>query len=89
MQTHLALERRPSWPVWAKTLRRLGLEDLAIWALEAGAPLALLSAQVLYLGGPLLRPLLSEARLADLAALLENGEEQRAFISFLREETAS
>ncbi len=89
MQMQLARQKRSSWPVWAKTLRRLGLENLAAWALEAGGPLTLLGAQALYLGGPLLRPLLSEARLDDLAALLEDGEEQRAFISFLHEEAAS
>lgn len=89
MQMPFALHKRSSWPVWAKALRRLGLENLAVWALEASGPLTLLGAQALYIGGPLLRPFLSETRLDDLAALLEDSEEQRAFISFLREEAAS
>lgn len=89
MQMQFDRQKCSSWPVWAKALRRLGLENLAVWALEAGGPLTLLGAQALYLGGPLLRPLLSETRLDDLAALLEDGEEQRAFISFLHEEAAS
>jgi len=77
---------RTSWPAWADFLRRLGLENLAAWALEAARPLTVLGAQALYLGAPLLRPAFSNAQVGALAHLLEDDEEMRAFASFLREE---
>lgn len=86
MQTDSSLERRRSWPAWADALRRRGLEELAVWALEAGGPLTLLGAQALYLGGPLLRPFLADASLDDLASLLEDDEARRAFVALLQEE---
>lgn len=86
MHTDLSLAGRRSWPLWAKALRQRGLEALAAWVLEAGSPLTLLGAQVLYMGSPLLRPLFSDAGLDDLTHLLEDDEERRAFISFLHEE---
>ncbi len=86
MQTELPSELRTSWSGWAKFLHRHGLENLTAWALEAGGPLALLSAQVLYMGAPLLRPTLSNQQIEALASLLENGDEAHAFIAYLREE---
>lgn len=72
---------REHWPRWADLLRRTHLDGLAAWLLEAGAPLALLSAQALYLG----RPFLGEAADA-LARTLESEDEARAFSSFLMNE---
>jgi hypothetical protein len=86
MQTDLSFERRLSWPVWAEALRRRGLEDVIAWALEAAGPLGLLGAQALYMGGPLFRPLLSDAALEDLTCLLEDDEARRAFLALLQEE---
>ncbi|MBA4379827.1 MAG: hypothetical protein C0393_03945 [Anaerolinea sp.] len=86
MQRENSPDLRASWPVWADFLRRRGLENLAAWALEAAGPLTLLGAQALYIGGPLLRPAFSNAKLNALAHLLEDGEETRAFAAFLREE---
>ena len=69
---------REHWLHWAETLRRYQLEGLASWLMEAGRPLALLSAQLLYMG----RPFLGES--ADLLArTLESDEEAHAFASFL------
>ncbi len=72
------LSPREHWPRWAEFLRRTHLDGLAAWLLEAGAPLALLSAQALYLG----RPFLGEGADA-LARTLESDEEARLFASFL------
>jgi hypothetical protein len=76
-----SLSTRPSrahWNQWAETLRRHQLEGITSWLLEAGRPLAILSAQVLYMG----RPFLGESADA-LARTLESDDEVRAFASFL------
>jgi len=86
MQTDSLLEARASWPIWAEFLRRRGLENLVAWALEAANPLTVLGAQVLYLGGPLLRPAFSNGLIEALAGLLEDRSEALAFSAFLREE---
>ena len=72
---------REHWPRWVELLRRTHLDGLAAWLLEAGAPLALLSAQALYLG----RPFLGEGVEA-LARTLESDDELRLFAAFLDEE---
>ena len=77
---------RSAWPVWAEFLRRHRLENLAAWALEAGGPLTVLGAQVLYIGGPLLRTALPDQQRDALAGLLEDRDEALAFTAFLREE---
>jgi hypothetical protein len=86
MQRNNSPELRASWSAWADFLRRLGLENLAAWALEAAGPLTLLGAQALYLGEPLLHPAFSNAQVNALAHLLEDGQETQAFAAFLREE---
>ena len=69
---------RDDWLHWAQTLRRYQLDGLAAWLLDAGKPLALLSAQVLYFGKPFL------GDYADaLARTLESDDELSAFVSFL------
>lgn len=89
MQTHPDSKARDPWPQWADFLRQRGLEGLAVWALEAAGPLAVLGAQVLYLGGPLLRPALPDTQLTALAGLLEDKDELQAFTAFLREKGPS
>lgn len=86
MPTENRTETRADWPRWAETLRRRGAGNLAAWALEAAGPLALLGAQALHFGGPLLRPTLSGATLDGLVSLLEDEDERRAFVDFLRRE---
>jgi hypothetical protein len=79
-------ESRSAWQGWAEFLHRHGLENLVAWMLEAAGPLTLLGAQALYLGGPLLRPALTDQERDALASLLEDRIETRAFTAFLREE---
>jgi hypothetical protein len=62
------------------------LENLVAWALEVAGPLAVLGAQALYIGGPLLRPALSDLQRDALAGLLEDRDEILAFTAFLRED---
>lgn len=85
MQTDSLVETRSPWLAWGEFLRRRGLEGLAAWALEAAGPLTVLGAQALYLGGPLLRPVLSKSQIDALAGLLEDPEEILAFTAYLRE----
>ena len=71
---------RAHWLPWAETLRRYQLDGIVSWLLDAGRPLAVLSAQVLYMG----RPFLGKSADA-LANMLESDDEARAFASFLDE----
>lgn len=69
---------RAQWSHWAEVLRRYRLDGLASWLLDAGRPLALLSAQMLYIGRPFL------GTNADaLARTLESDDEARDFAAFL------
>lgn len=86
MQTDASIQMRASWPAWADFFRRHGLESLAAWLLEVAGPLHLLGAQLLYFGGPLLRPVLSPRHFEAFAHLLESEEEAQAFAAFLRED---
>ena len=86
MQMDSVPEARSAWPGWAEFLRRYGLENLVAWVLEAAGPLTVLGAQALYMGGPLLRPALTDMQRDALAGLLEDRAEALAFSAFLREE---
>jgi hypothetical protein len=86
MQRDFFPAARCAWPGWAEFLHRHGLENLVTWALEAAGPLAVLGAQALYIGGPLLRPAMTDMQRDALADLLEDRDEALAFIAFLREE---
>jgi len=85
MQMEPVSEARAVWPGWADFLRRHGLENLVAWALEAAGPLTVLGAQALYIGGPLLRPALTDLQRDALAGMLEDRDEAMAFTAFLRE----
>jgi len=84
MQPHDVSDLRSSWPAWADSLRRRGLDDLVAWLLDAAGPLSILGAQALYFGGPFLRPAIPDRQLKALAHLLENSAEGQAFVHYLR-----
>jgi hypothetical protein len=77
---------RSAWPAWASFLRRHGLDNLAIFVLESGGPLAIMGAQALYLGSPFLRPVITDVQRDALTGLLEDQGEASAFATFLRKE---
>ena len=85
LYSHYMKSPREYWPRWAETLRRYQLHELTATLLEAGTPLALLGAQVLYFG----RGLIVNDQLTALARTLEEDNEARAFASFLLEEKTS
>lgn len=73
---------RAHWPEWVGFLRQRGLQGLAVWLLEASGPLALIGAQVLYMGQPFIR----NSHIDALAHLLEDHDEAQAFAAFIRED---
>ena len=76
------MQSRANWSEWAETLRRFNMDGFASWLLDAGAPLAALGAQVLYLG----QPFVGGDRIDALARMLEEDSETQAFIHYLRGE---
>lgn len=78
----LFMQSRPEWPRWAETLRRFKLDGLTSWLLEAGAPLTVLGAQVLYIS----QPFLGGRAWNSFAHMLEADEETQAFARYLRGE---
>jgi hypothetical protein len=74
------------WQDWSKSLHRWGLHHLTASFLEVSGPLALLGAQAVYLTQPVLTGFIATERLDALADMLEDGEQIREFIVYLREE---
>ena len=74
---------RTYWPKWTESLHRLGLEGFAAMLLEAGKPIHILGAQLLYMGQPFVTPQASDGILA-LANLLEQEDEAQAFVTLLK-----
>jgi hypothetical protein len=62
------------------------LHHLTASFLEVSGPLALLGAQAVYLTQPVLTGFIATERLDALADMLEDGEQIREFIAYLREE---
>lgn len=81
----LFMQSNSAWSRWAETLKRLKLDGLALWLLEAGAPLTVLGAQAMYMTQPFLGG--KESNL--IAHMLENNEETQAFAELLRGEALS
>ncbi len=79
------MQPRSQWSKWAESLRRLKLDSLAAWFLEAGGPLTLLGAQAVYMS----QPFIGGKRLDSLAQMLEEDEETQAFARYLRGEGSS
>jgi len=76
------MQSHADWSIWAETLRRFKLDGLASWFLEAGSPLSMLGAQMLYIG----QPFLGGKQIDTLAHMLEDEQETQAFVHYLRGE---
>ena len=79
----LRMQSQTAWSQWAESLRRLKMDGLVAWFLEAGGPLTLLGAQAVYMS----QPFLGGKRWDALAHMLEEEEEARAFARYLRGES--
>jgi hypothetical protein len=75
------MQSRADWSRWADTLRRFKMDGLASWFLEAGSPLAVLGAQIVYIS----QPFVGGQQAETLARMLEDEQETRAFAAYLRE----
>jgi hypothetical protein len=78
----LLMQSQTAWSHWAESLRRLKLDGLVAWLLEAGAPLTVLGAQAVYMS----QPFVGGKQLNALAHMLEEEEETQAFARYLRGE---
>jgi len=58
------------------------LDGVASWLLEAGSPISLLGAQLLYVS----QPLFGGSQIRSLAQMLEDEQETQAFVRYLRGE---
>jgi len=76
------MQSRPDWSHWAEALRRLKLNGLAAWLLEAGAPLRVMGAQAIYVS----QPFIGGKSWSSFAHMLEEDEETQAFARYLRGE---
>jgi hypothetical protein len=76
------MQSQTAWSHWAGSLRRLKLDGLVAWMLEAGAPLTMLGAQALYMS----QPFFSGKQFIAFAHMLEEEEETQAFARYLRGE---
>ena len=79
------MQSRSEWSKWAESLRRLKLDGLAAWFLEAAGPLTVLGAQVVYMT----QPFLGGKNLDSFACMLEEDEQTQAFARYLRGEELS
>lgn len=73
------------WQTWVERLHQWGLGALAALLLEAAGPFNLVSAQLVYIGQPVLSNFLPAKQLTALAGLLEDPGETQAFVKVLRE----
>ena len=76
------MQSRADWSQWAEILRRFKMDGFASWVLEAGSPLAVIGAQVLYIG----QPFIGGEKVNALAHMLESETEAQSFVRYLREE---
>ena len=79
------MQSNSAWSQWVESLKRFKLDGLALWLLEAGAPLTVLGAQVMYMAQPFIGGKESKA----IARMLENDDETQAFANLLRGEAYS
>jgi hypothetical protein len=78
-------ENQQNWISWARTLQRWGIKDGVASLLEISGSLSVLLAQIMYISQPILSGAVSSNSIQSLARVLENPDDRREFVSFLRE----
>lgn len=73
------------WQGWIEALHRRRLGSVVALLLEAGGPLNVVAAQMVYLGQPLVGSSRSHGQLQALAHLLEDADQTQSFVTDLRE----
>jgi L-rhamnose mutarotase len=79
-------EDRSHWPSWASVLKKNGVKDLTILLLEGAGPFRILLAQAMYAGLPFFSQSNHLQSWKAFADLLDDPQESKSFVSFLREE---
>ncbi len=82
-------ENQQNWTDWARTLQRWGIKDGIASLLETTGSLGILLAQIVYLTQPILSGTLFSGSLLAFARVLEDPDDRREFITFLRETPTS
>jgi len=75
------------WQSWARTIHRWGIENLVAAFLEAAGPLTTIGAQIIYLSQPYLKSIIQPEQLLALSSMLDEPQQTRKFIHYLREES--
>jgi hypothetical protein len=84
--TQIVDDNHQIWEDWVYILHRLGIGDLIASLLESSGSLTMLGAQLVYIGQPILNLILPADQINALVGLLEDEEQRRTFITFLRQE---
>ena len=74
------------WSTWLQSLQRWGLIEPVAALLEGAGPLSMFLAQFVYFGQPFFGRALPEGHWEALARLLEDQDERRSFVGYLRQE---
>lgn len=74
------------WSEWAGGLRRWGLDEPAAVLLEAAGPFSVFLVQFVYLGQPFFEKTISKGHWQVLTQMLENQDQLKSFVAFLRQE---
>ena len=74
------MQSKTDWTQWVDYMQSLKLEGLVAWVLDAGAPITVLGAQVMYIT----QPFLGGKHTTAIAHMLESDEETQAFARVLR-----
>lgn len=72
------------WQGWIEALHQRRLDAVAALLLEAGGPLKMFAAQLIYLGQPLVSTSGNHGKLQALAHLLEDADQTQSFVHDLR-----
>lgn len=72
------------WQEWITKIQSWGLASLCATLMDGLSPIALLSAQILYFGQPIISPLLATRQMNGLIDLLEDPQAYQVFTHELR-----
>ncbi len=84
--TKLQPDQQTMMQSWASRLQQWRVHQLVAALLEASGPFKLVGAQLVYLGQPVLSGLVADEQLETLAEMLEEPDQTKDFIRYLREE---
>ena len=78
--------RNPQWINWSNTLQRWNLRGIVASCIDSSGGLSIIIAQLMYFSKPFLGGILQGEDWTDMANMLDNEDDRKSFVSFLREE---